>query len=50
MEKAWHTYTYTYHGILLSLKKSEILPFAATWIDLEDITQSEIRKKKANTV
>ena len=50
MEKAWHTYTYTYNGILLSLKKSEILPFAATWIDLEDITQSEIRKKKANTV
>ena len=33
---------YTYNGILLSHKKNEILPFAATWMDFEGIVQSEI--------
>ena len=37
---------YIYNGILLSSKKNEILPFAATWIDPEIIVQSEVRNRK----
>ena len=38
----WHIY----NGILLSIKKNEIkLSFLATWMDLENITLSEVRKR-----
>ena len=33
-----------------AIKKNEILPFATTWMDLEDITLSEISQRKRNTV
>ena len=54
--KIWCTYIYTYihtyicihNGILLSHKKSEIMPFAATWVDLEIIILSKVRLKKTN--
>ena len=39
-----------YSGILLDPKKNEILPFVATWMDLEGITLSEISQRKTNTV
>ena len=35
-------YIHTYSGILLSHKEDDILPFAAAWVDLEDIMLSEI--------
>ena len=30
----------------LAIKKSEILPFATTWMDLEGIMRSEIRERQ----
>ena len=36
-----------YNGILLSHKKDTIMPFAATRMDLEIITHSEVRKTNA---
>ena len=41
-----HTHTHIHTGILLSHKKDEIMPFAATWMDLEMIILSEINQKK----
>ena len=32
-----------------AIKKNEIMPFAATWMDLEIIILSEIRNRKINT-
>ena len=37
-----------YNGILLSHKNNEIMPFAATWMDLEIITLSKVSQIKTN--
>ena len=41
-------YTDVYNGILLSYKKNEIMPFAATWMNLEIIILSEVSQRETN--
>ena len=39
---------YVDSGILLSHKKNEIMPFTATWLDIEIIILSEVNQTKIN--
>ena len=46
-----HTHTYTYIHTMYyysAIKDNEIMPFVATWIDVEIIILSEGRKRKTN--
>ena len=38
-------YTMEYYS---ALKKNEIMPFLATWMDLESVIQSEVSQKEKN--
>ena len=42
----WYIYTMKYYS---AIKKNKIMPFAATWMDLEIIILSEVRKRKRKT-
>ena len=41
---------HTYNGILFSHKRNEIMSFAATWMDLEIITLSEVSQINTNII
>ena len=45
MKKMWYIHTKEYYSII---KKNEIMPFAATWIDLEIIILSEVRERQVS--
>ena len=39
-----------YNGKLLIHRKNEIVPFAATWMDLESVILSEARQRRRNSI
>ena len=43
----WHIYTMEYYS---TIKRNEIELFVVRWMDLEYVIQSEVRKRKTNTV
>ena len=45
MKKTWYIYTVEYYS---ALKKSEIIPYAATRMDIEIIILSEVSQTKTN--
>ena len=45
IKKMWYIYRMEYYS---AIEKNEILPFAATWMDLEIIILSEVSQKEKN--
>ena len=47
IKKMWYKYTMEHYS---AIKKNEILPFAATWMELEGIMLSEISHRKTKII
>ena len=50
MNKMWHILIYTMEYYSAIKKNNDIMPFAATWMDLQIIILSEVSQRKTNTV
>ena len=44
IKKIWYIHTIEYYS---AIKKNKIMPFAATWMDLENVILSEVRDRKS---
>ena len=47
IKKMWYIHTMEHYS---AIKKNEIMPFAATGMDLEIVILSEISQRKTNTI
>ena len=47
IKKMWYIYTMEYYS---AIKRNEIELFVVRWMDLESVIQSEVRKRKTNTI
>ena len=47
IKKMWHIYTMEYYS---AIKRNETELFVVRWMDLGSVIQSEVRKRKTNTV
>ena len=47
IKKMWYIYTTEYYS---AIKKNEIMPFAAAWMDLEIIILSKVNQRKTNII
>ena len=47
IKKMWYLYTLEYYT---AIKMNKIMPFAATWMDLEIIILNEVRQRKTNII
>ena len=47
IRKRWYIYPVEYYS---AIKKNKIMPFAATWMELETLILSDVRKRKTYTI
>ena len=47
IKKMWHIFTMEYY---LAIKRNKTELFVVRWMDLESVIQSEVRKRKTNTI
>ena len=47
IKNMWYVYTMEYYS---AIRKNEIMPFAATWMDLDIIILSEVSQRMTNII
>ena len=47
IKKTWYIYTTECYS---AIKRNEIMPFAATWMELESVIKNEVRQRRRNIV